>query len=204
MPPKNIDYSKWDSLDCSDDEEDSSAAPKAEAARAQEHMIQQQIVAQQAKAEAEGLTQAIDAAAMASSTGNHEALDQMMAQAQIAAPLQPEMEAVLSTLPEAARIAARASAAAQAGAAAGGKKEPTLAELLKAQSISLDGSADDPGLEDIKDFFENVDEAAAAEKRLAEVERRARVNTAAAVAAATAAMPQQPQKLDPERVEFLD
>ena len=54
------------------------------------------------------------------------------------------MEAVLSTLPEAARIAARASASMAslgqppaAPAEGGGAKEPTLAELLKAQKLSL-------------------------------------------------------------------
>ena len=73
-----------------------------------------------------------------------------MEQAQANAPLDPAMEAVLANLPEAARIAARASAAAASAAAtdesnpagAVSAKEPTLAELLKAQSISLDGDGD--------------------------------------------------------------
>ena len=75
-----------------------------------------------------------------------------MEQAQANAPLDPAMEAVLANLPEAARIAARASAAAAAASAAAtdesnpagavSAKEPTLAELLKAQSISLDGDGD--------------------------------------------------------------
>lgn len=69
-------------------------------------------------------------------------------QAQKAAPLAPEMEQVLSTLPEAARIAARASAVASAASSAAqtGSKEPTLAELLKQQNIEV-GRVALPGLD---------------------------------------------------------
>ena len=187
-----VDYSKWASLDVSDDEEDEQAASaqRVEQQEAMKKMAEQQ---QAQQAEAQGLNAAIQAAALASSVGNTEALDAMMDQAQAAAPLDPEMEAVLANLPEAARLAARASAMAQRSAADAappakpGGKEPSLAELLKAQSISLDADEGDPGLEDMREFFETVDEAAAAEKALEAAAARARAATAAAAAQAQAA-----------------
>jgi len=195
--PKVVDYSKWADIDVSDDEDgpanakavkDAKAAARAEA--------QRQAEVSQRQAEAASLTSAIDAAAMASSVGNYQMLDQMMAQAQASAPLAPEMEAVLSTLPEAARIAARASASLQTAAspATSSAKEPTLAELLKAQGISLD--ADDPGLESVEEFFETADSAAASEKKIHEAQERART----AVAAGT--KPTGPHILDSNAIEW--
>ena len=62
---------------------------------------------------------------------------------------------------------------AAAGPMAGGGKEPTLAELLKVQKITVD--AEDPGLEDVREFFETADEAAAVE---AATERAAAITVA--------------------------
>lgn len=200
-----VDYSKWANLDLSDDEEEDNTAKAQDMQKAQAEMAQRAAEQQRQAEEAQQLNAAIDAAAMASSVGHQDALDAMMAHAQQSAPLDPEMEAVLSTLPEAARIAARASAAASKVAAppkgqAG--KEPTLAELLKAQNISLD-DADDPGLEDVREFFETADEAAAAEKRLAEAAARAEAATAAMAATAVRSAPSRPKQLDPSRIEEL-
>ena len=47
--------------------------------------------------------------------------------------------------------------------------------------------AQDPGLEDMREFFETVDEAAAAEKALEAAQARARAAAAAAAAQAQAA-----------------
>ena len=196
--PKVVDYSKWADIDVSDDDEDGPANAKAakDAKAAARAEAQRQAEVSQRQAEAAGLRSAIDAAAMASSVGDYQMLDQMMAQAQASAPLAPEMEAVLSTLPEAARIAARASASLQtaAGPAASGAKEPTLAELLKAQGISLD--ADDPGLESVEEFFETADSAAASEKKLQEAQERARA------AAAAGTKPTGPSHLDSKAIEW--
>ena len=122
------------------------------------------------------------------------------------------MEAVLANLPEAARLAARASAAAQqlstdSGAAAGKAptKEPTLAELLKAQKISLTDD-DDPALESMGEFFETVDDAARAEQQL-QAQREAAASVAAANHAAAMAAAQkrsQPKKVDADDIEFVD
>ena len=165
MPPhKTVDYSKWDNLDDSDDEDKPKADHVAEYTAATiAKRKQEEEEKRRQDAEKAGLDAAITAAAMASSMGNAEALDEMMAQTQAAAPLAPEMEKIIRSLPAAAQIAARASAAtmAAAGPMAGGGKEPTLAELLKVQKITVD--AEDPGLEDVREFFETADEAAAVE-----------------------------------------
>ena len=145
-----VDYSKWRDIEVSDDEEDDQETTQKKVEQ-QEQLKQMAEEHQRQQAEAQSLNSAIDAAALASAVGNHEALDAMMDHAQAAAPLDADMEAVLANLPEAARLAARASATAQraaaatAGAPEAGKggtatpaKEPTLAELLKQQNISLE------------------------------------------------------------------
>jgi len=174
MPHKTVDYSKWDNLDDSDDEDQPKTDHVAEHTAATIAMRKkEEEEKQQRDAEKAGLRAAMDAATMASSTGNDEVLDQIMTQTQQAAPLAPEMEAIIGTLPAAAQIAARASAAtaAAAGPMTTGGKEPTLAELLKAQNISVD--AEDPELEDVSEFFETASEAAAAEAKLAADAERA-------------------------------
>lgn len=177
MPPhKTVDYSKWDNLDDSDDEDKPKADHVAEYTAATiAQRKQEEEEKRRQDAEKAGLDAAITAAAMASSMGNTEALDEMMAQTQAAAPLAPEMEKIIRSLPAAAQIAARASAATMvaAGPMAGGGKEPTLAELLKVQKITVD--AEDPGLEDVREFFETADEAAAVE---AAAERAAAITVA--------------------------
>ena len=177
MPPhKTVDYSKWDNLDDSDDEDKPKADHVAEYTAATiAKRKQEEEEKRRQDAEKAGLDAAITAAAMASSMGNTEALDEMMAQTQAAAPLAPEMEKIIRSLPAAAQIAARASAATMvaAGPMAGGGKEPTLAELLKVQKITVD--AEDPGLEDVREFFETADEAAAVE---AAAERAAAITVA--------------------------
>ena len=177
MPPhKTVDYSKWNDLDDSDDDYKPKADHVAEYTAATiAKRKQEEEEKRRQDAEKAGLDAAITAAAMASSMGNAEALDEMMAQTQAAAPLAPEMEKIIRSLPAAAQIAARASAAtmAAAGPMAGGGKEPTLAELLKVQKITVD--AEDPGLEDVREFFETADEAAAVE---AATERAAAITVA--------------------------
>lgn len=143
-----VDYSKWNSLDVSDEEGDDALGASLTSERKAQADEQRRAEGQQKQqAEAQGLRAAIDAAALASAVGNTEALEAMMEQAKATAPLDPAMEAVLESLPEAARIAARASASAAAAASgaeaytkntAAAAKEPTLAELLQAQQISLD------------------------------------------------------------------
>ena len=206
-----LDYSKWENLDVSDDDEQE-ATRAGEVAKMQEQMTQVTQAAQVAQADTDELNAAIDAAAYASSTGNVDMLDTIMTQAQVRAPLAPEMEAVLSTLPEAARIAARASAQASAvaGSYAGagtcaGIGEPTLAELLSRQNISTNGSADDPGLEDPHEFFETADEAISAERQLQEAKLRTVNATAMAANASSRSFvpPNTSPQLDPCRIEEL-
>ena len=171
--------------------------------------------------EVQKLNAAIDAAALASAVGDQNSLDVMMAQAQQAAPLDPEMEAVLASLPEAARIAARASAVAGkmggggggdangesknggGGGGGGAAKEPTLAELLKAQSISLKDD-DDPALEDMREFFETVDDVAKAEAELDRANQRNAAMAGASAAAATAALASssKAKQLDDSAIEW--
>ena len=170
--------------------------------------------------EVQKLNAAIDAAALASAVGDQNSLDVMMAQAQQAAPLDAEMEAVLASLPEAARIAARASAVAGkmggggdangeskngggGGGGGGAAKEPTLAELLKAQSISLKDD-DDPALEDMREFFETVDDVAKAEAELDRANQRNAAMAGASAAAATAALASssKAKQLDDSAIEW--
>lgn len=202
-----VDYSKWDDLDVSDDEEREGACA-GELAKMRERVTKQNEVDRVAKADTAELNAAMDAAAFASSTGNAEMLGAIMAQAKAQAPLAPEMEALLSTLPEAARIAARASATASATASAmaggaGAGTEPTLAELLRRQNISIEGAADDPGLEDLHEFIIADDEA-----RESQLHNAAMNAADAAVMAATPhasthsfAPPNTPKQLDSGRIE---
>ena len=68
------------------------------------------------------------------------------------APLNAQMEEVISALPRAAALAARASASASgAGAGADAGAGPSLRDLLGASS-ELNAN-DDPGLEDPLEFF---------------------------------------------------
>ena len=77
--------------------------------------------------------------------------------------------------------------------------DPALAELLKAQQISLQDD-DDPAMEDPSEFYENVDDAAKAEKELELKRQRAQaaasVNAAAALAAAQQQAPAAPRQVD--------
>ena len=116
MPPhKTVDYSKWNDLDDSDDDDKPKADHVAEYTAATiAKRKQEEEEKRRQDAEKAGLDAAITAAAMASSMGNAEALDEMMAQTQAAAPLAPEMEKIIRSLPAAAQIAARASAATMA------------------------------------------------------------------------------------------
>ena len=206
--PKTVDYSKWDNLDLSDDDE-SEPAPNVQqkAAALMEQQRQEAEERQRQEAERDSLNAAIQAAAMASSVGNTDIVGQMMAQAQAAAPLNPEMESILSTLPPSAQIAARASAHASAAAnshatgAPAGAKEPSLAELLKAQNISIENDAD-PELEDVREFFETPEEAAVAEKKLAEAEARAAAAAAAMSAATISPTRSSAKTLDPGAIEW--
>ena len=119
---------------------------------------------------------------------------------------------------QAARVSATAqqqAAQAEAGGAANGgggagsgkgkaAKEPTLAELLKAQQISLSDDTD-PGLEDVREFFETVDDVARAETVL-DREKKAKAaaaNANASAAAATRAFEKpKPKMLDDADVEW--
>lgn len=140
-----LDYSKWDALDVSDDEDDQPQAKAAAEVRQQHASKAHAEQAERQRAETQGLSAAIDAAAAASAFGQDDALEAILEQARASAPLDDAMEAVLDSLPAAARLAARASASAAAiGAAASGGRsvpsassEPSLAELLKAQKVSI-------------------------------------------------------------------
>ena len=81
-----------------------------------------------------------------------QALDRLDEAARASAPLDAQMEEVISALPRAAALAARASASAS-GAAAGADAGagPSLRDLLGASSEL--NATDDPGLEDPLEFF---------------------------------------------------
>ena len=101
------------------------------------------------------MASAVDAAVTATTDGDVETLEQLQAAAKATAPLSAEMEEVISALPQAAQLAARASAATSSGMEADGNgPAPSLSELLTAQAVNVD--ADDPELEDPREFFSNT------------------------------------------------
>ena len=112
--------------------------------------------------------------------------------ARTAAPLDPSMEAILSTLPQAAQIAARAAAATASvdgrpvpsADGGGGGGEPSLKELLAAAQLGAEEEAADPELEDPHEFVDDVETSAAME---AEREAAAQQAAASEVARARAA-----------------
>ena len=155
---RKFDYSKWDQLVLSGDEEEQEVASGEEHATARAAAAEQQL-AEAARREGRcverrAVRAAVDAAAAAAAAGDAEALERLVEGARSAAPLDPATEAVLSRLPQAAQIAARAAAAiANAGASGGGgaggtagggggggdgaaarekRGEPSLRELLSA------------------------------------------------------------------------
>ena len=89
------------------------------------------------------------------------------------------------------------------GGGGGAANEPTLAELLKAQSISLKDD-DDPALEDMREFFETVDDVAKAEAELDRANQRNAAMAGASAAAATAALASssKAKQLDDSAIEW--
>ncbi|KAL1523208.1 hypothetical protein AB1Y20_018160 [Prymnesium parvum] len=204
---KKIDYSKWDAVEVSDDEEQ--APPKVDPKEKEALEKAQREAAEKAMAreQREHVKAAIDAAAAAAAAGDAEALAGMQAAYREAAPLDPEMERIIAALPEAAQIAARASATLAAEQAKAGQptgttsNEPTLKELLAAQKIDLD--ADDPALEDPREFFETAEAAAVAEGKLAHEQRASAERVAAHVLLSQQKAAQRPKQVNDGDVEWV-
>jgi hypothetical protein len=183
-----LDYAKWDALDISDEEEEEADRQRnaTAARRAAEQRRHEEEMAAAFKAQHDSVTSAMDAAVAATTAGNIDALDGMSAAARAAAPLSADMEELIATLPLAAQIAARAAAANAAGiggADAGAGGGSSLQELLAGAAIA--NAADDPGLEDPREFFHHdaVAEAAAEQRAARAAELRARAEAAVAASA---------------------
>ena len=184
---RKFDYSKWDQLALSDDEEGQEVVSGAERAAVHAAAAEQQR-AEAARREARRVERravraAVDAAAAAAAAGDTEALERLAEGGRSAAPLDPATEAVLSRLPQAAQIAARAAAAiaigsgsgsggggmggtagggggAGGGGAAAGEKrgEPSLRELLAAAQGAEAGATEGAEEEATDPELENPDE----------------------------------------------
>jgi hypothetical protein len=181
-----LNYSKWDAVDVSDEEAEEADKQRnaTVARRAAEQRRQEEEMAAAVKAQQDSVTSAMDAAVAASTAGNMDALDQMSAAARAAAPLSAEMEELIASLPLAAQIAARAAAANAAGSrGADAGAAGSLKEMLAGADIT--SAADDPGLEDFREFFNNdaVAEAAAEQRAARAAELRARAEAAVAASA---------------------
>jgi hypothetical protein len=187
---RKFDYSKWDQLALSDDEEGQEVVSAAERAAVHAAAAEQQR-AEAARREARRMERravraTVDAAAAAAAAGDTEALERLAEGRRSAAPLEPATEAVLSRLPQAAQIAARAAAAIASGSGGGGmggtagggggaaagekRGEPSLRELLAAaqgaEAGAVEGAeeeATDPELENPDEFVDDLDVAAQAE-----------------------------------------